>query len=158
MCLLSAFLLVCTRSLCCVAWSPFIYLSVICPCVAPPVYLSVGLHLLLSLSLSLAFSLYFWIPQSLTLSVSASLCHLSPLKRSYVVYTSLPPALTPRALPPLSPSFLPTQETRPRQIERLMSVLADGGAYAHLTEMSTPVNLPHQPMVFVKGIVPSQVL
>lgn len=48
------------------------------------------------------------------------------------------------------------KETRPKQIERLMSVLADGGAYSHLTAMATPINLPHQPKVFVKGIIPSQ--
>eukprot|EP00802_Teleaulax_amphioxeia_P005890 Tamp_05894.p1 GENE.Tamp_05894~~Tamp_05894.p1 ORF type:complete len:820 (+),score=205.08 Tamp_05894:86-2545(+) len=48
------------------------------------------------------------------------------------------------------------KETRPKQIERLMSVLAEGGAYAHLTQMATPVNLPHQPQIFVKGIVPAQ--
>ena len=48
------------------------------------------------------------------------------------------------------------KETRPKQIERLMAILAEGGAYAHLTAMATSVNLPHQPRVFVKGIMPSQ--
>lgn len=47
------------------------------------------------------------------------------------------------------------RETRPKQIERLMAMLSDGGAFSHLTSLATPVNLPHQPHISISGIVPS---
>ena len=46
------------------------------------------------------------------------------------------------------------KEPRPKQIERLMAVLADGGAYSHLTSLATPVHLPHQPSIEIAGVVP----
>lgn len=44
------------------------------------------------------------------------------------------------------------KEKRPKQIERLMHVLSEGGPYAHLASLQTPVNLPHQPHVTILGI------
>lgn len=47
-------------------------------------------------------------------------------------------------------------ETRPKQIERLMAILAPGGTYAHLSRLSTPVTLPHQPHISIRGIQASR--
>mmetsp|Transcript_16669 Transcript_16669/g.55517 ORF Transcript_16669/g.55517 Transcript_16669/m.55517 type:complete len:826 (-) Transcript_16669:38-2515(-) len=48
------------------------------------------------------------------------------------------------------------KETRPKQIERLMALLNEGGAYSHLSSIANAVNLPHQPSIFVSGIISSQ--
>ncbi|KAJ1495619.1 armadillo-type protein [Baffinella frigidus] len=48
------------------------------------------------------------------------------------------------------------KEPRPKQIERLMAVLGEGGAFSHLTNLPTPVHLPHQPRIEIAGVVAEQ--